>query len=243
MEELLDKTTEEKNEKKRDFGDVMRWIVFGLFILFLLMKNRHWPGGGVGLVFTGLIAMISGLIMIIQGFVRKRASKGMLDAAVMAAVIYLIFRLQFWQWADRVLVLMVGLMAIGLLMHFNEKKQLKVRQWFAIVMMTLCFAIYQTRDSDLYYTLNMTSTLNRYDHNSVSMAWESYARHLYSDGKSKQAIEALERAIAIASIQEETELVNYYASLKNNIEIERARWEYSDERRKEFYENERLFPN
>jgi hypothetical protein len=220
MEELLDTPLEEKSRygPKKFRSDKLRWIVLLLFLVGLFFKNRHWPGASPGLIGAALLAGIYASLQLGEGRKWRNPFKAYFSLSFAVAIIYLVFRLQFWPGATLLLVIALGL-GLFLLVSLGIQKRQREYDKLALNFLALCVFVSTLSNSRLFYVVNMSETLNSYEHSSSSYAWDRYSMMLSAEGNRDLALKANDRAQQIAIAEDSEEAL---PELKQHrLEIER----------------------
>lgn len=186
MTDLLDTPEPQARFHTEHFmSDRVKYVIYGLFIVGLIFKNRHWPAGSLMMVACGGFSAFFVMAQFAEALKFHAIRKGLFGISIGLAFIYLVFRFQYWPGGIFVLVFsgVSGLAAI----LYKREQEVNLLKLFPV---GLAFFLSSVSTSTVYYYTNMSKTLNPFDHEYACMAWERYAHFLEAEGKQEEANKA-----------------------------------------------------
>lgn len=162
------------------------WIVF---LLGLLFKFLHYPGGGILLTLGSLLLVIHCIIHFTK-FAKTDLPLTLLYASIAFITVYLFGRLQYWAFAKPFFLVAFLLSLATIILLFVKKVKFGFPQLFLIVYFVFFFIISYTASYRIYYFINLNTVLNSESRNTDYASWDKYSWFLYLQEKQEEAIEA-----------------------------------------------------
>ncbi|MBL4861906.1 MAG: hypothetical protein JKY09_02670 [Crocinitomicaceae bacterium] len=233
MEDLLDKPKTKRKQKRKPFGkdkfisDSIRWYIYGLFLISFGFKFVYWPGGGLGLGLTGVLAVLLIIWQLIESIARKNFAKGTLDITINLVLIYTIFRLMYWADGLFYLYTVYVVFFVAIVLWFTQSKVVKRKQIIVLFLMLFTFGLSNTPAHEVYYATGLTKTFHSFSHAHAFMGWDRYSWYLYIDGEKEEAIKANTRALEI-SINEGYDTEIQFKIIEHRDKIVNGSLQWSD---------------
>ncbi len=164
-------------------------ISWTTFLLGLIFKLLHYPGGGILLTLGSLLLVIHCIIHFTK-FVKTDLPLTLLYASIALMTVYLFGRLQYWAFAKPFFLVAFLLSLASIILLFVKKVRFGFPQVFLIAYFVFFFVISYTASYRIYYFINLNTVLNGETRNTDYMSWDKYSWFLYLQEKQEEAIEA-----------------------------------------------------
>ena len=180
----------------------------------------HLPGSGSMLILSGIIFLLGALIILFKSVKSKEKKPIMVaiyDLTIAVFVCFLIFRLQFWEFSNAVLVVALILLIANILFVFNQLNWL--RKIFIIGLVSLSSIVFFTRAHVIMKTLYLNDLFHPDSKKMDYRSWDKYSWFLYIAERYDESLEANE--IALNIINPDNDLINYDEANFNAISSHR----------------------
>ena len=180
------------------------------------MKMAHLPGSGSLLILSGITFLLGALVILFKSVKNKKKDQikvAIYDLTIAVFVCFLIFRLQFWEFSNAVLVAALILLTVNILFVFNQLNWL--RKIFIIGLVSLSSIVFFTRAHVIMKTLYLNEFFHPDSKKIDYRSWDKYSWFLYLAERYDEALVANE--IALNIINSDNDLINYDETYFNSI--------------------------
>lgn len=170
MDDLLDSPSKkQKYHSKRFHSDRLIWFLIGLFVVGLIFKNRHWPGGSLLVVAAGGFSVLFLIAQLLEGLKFKNPVKMSYGISFALTPIYFVFRFQYWPAAELVIAL-AGIAVLVPTIYLGIKK--RQSEFDRKALWAICLAVFLSTfpNISVFYHTNMSKTLNPWEHEHACFA-------------------------------------------------------------------------
>jgi len=177
----------------------MQIIALITFLLGVVFKLLHYPGGALILLLGTLLFFVHSIIYLFKN-AKTNLPMSFLHLSYSFLTMYLLFRFQYWSCGPRIfgspllflIVLFVTLTCFVLL--FKNKSQFKFSQIFLIVYFAFFWVLSYIHSDRIYYFFNLNTVLNSEARETNYNSWDRYSWFLYIANKQDEALEANHKA-------------------------------------------------
>ena len=136
----------------------------------------HLPGSGSLLILSGITFLLGALVILFKSVKNKKKDLikvAIYDLTIAVFVCFLIFRLQFWEFSNAVLVVALILLTINILLVFNQLNWL--RKIFIIGLVSLSSIVFFTRAHVIMKTLYLNDLFHPDSKKRDYRSWDKYS--------------------------------------------------------------------
>jgi hypothetical protein len=169
---------------------VVAWTVFVVAILY---KILHYPGGDYLTIAGCLLLFIHSIIFLIKNATTNLALS-FVHVTFSFWSIYLLFRVLFWDYEQTMAILAVLITIACVVLHIINRTNLKIPQYLLMVYFVFCFSLSFVHAYRVFYFFNSFSIEHTDLFARAYLSLDRYSWFLYIGGKTDEALEANRQA-------------------------------------------------
>lgn len=185
---------------------VFRICSWAIFIIGLLFKILHWPGASLLAVLGATLLILHSLIFLAKN-AKNQLTQSLMNVAIAAWMVYLLFRVQYWNHAQTVFLIALALTITASMCHviLTNKPKNSAMPFYGVVVLGLLLSSMRAHQVHGFMALNPVlyskgRTIDYY-------GWDKQTWFLYLAGKYDEALEANEKTIQALTLRiEHTDL-------------------------------------
>ena len=169
---------------------IIAWITF---LLGIVVRLLHYPGGGTLSLLGTLLLLVHSIIYLFKN-AKTNLTTSFLHLSYSVLTLYVLFR--FHYWAGGVLLSLIGFF-VTLFYFFllcKNESQLKFPQIFLVIYFVFFFVLSFTHSDRIYYFFNFYPMLNSKTRETDYNSLDKYSWFLYIANKQDEALEANHKA-------------------------------------------------
>ncbi|MDX2359691.1 MAG: hypothetical protein QNK23_02715 [Crocinitomicaceae bacterium] len=227
MIELIDDKELEKKgySKDRFLSDKIRWYVYAIFFIGLILTFLHWPGSTL-IILAAILGILLSIGQLMEAKIRDNYTKGITDVIINLIMIYAIFRLQYWKSASFIFLIAAGFVGVGVLRHLNGKVKKKRKQIIVLSLIFCTLVLHQIPQFRVFYAMNLTETFHSHNREHAHSIWEKYAWFQWWAGDHEGAGQSYYHAVQISHESGNDDLAFHYS--ENFTKLKDYELEWSD---------------
>ncbi len=166
------------------------WIIF---LLGLIFKLLHYPGAAILLILGSTLLFIYSLVYLFKNL-KTNLPYSFLNLSFSFWTIYLMFRFQYWNFAQEIFVVAFLVTITCLSLHLINQTKFKLPQIILTLYFLFSIKIAYTNSDRIFYFFNLNTILNYDSRNLDFHSWDKYSWFLYIVNKQDEAIIANQNA-------------------------------------------------
>lgn len=173
---------------------VFRICSWAIFIIGLLFKILHWPGGSLWAVLGATLLLVHSLIVLAMN-AKNQLTQSLMNVAIAAWMVYLLFRVQYWNHAQTVFLIALALTITASMCHviLTNKPKNSAMPFYGVVVLGLLLS--STRAHQVHGFMALNPVLYSKGRTIDYYGWDKQTWFLYLAGKYDEALEANEKAL------------------------------------------------